>query len=48
MVIRKLKTYKPTIFKADGSVYKKDSADKAVAFINCLKHTKGEWHGQPF
>ena len=46
--IRKLKTYKPTIFKADGSVYNKDSADTAVAFINCLKHTKGEWYGQPF
>lgn len=23
-------------------------ADRAVAFINALKHTKGEWHGQPF
>ncbi len=46
--IRKLKTYKPTIFKADGSVYNQDSADTAVAFINCLKHTKGEWYGQPF
>lgn len=48
VAIRKLKTYKPTIFKADGSVYNKDSADTAVAFINCLKHTKGEWYGQPF
>jgi phage terminase large subunit-like protein len=46
--IRKLKTYKPTIFKADGSVYNKDSADTAVSFINCLKHTKGEWYGQSF
>lgn len=46
--IRKLKTYKPTIFKSDGSVYNKDAADRAVAFINCLKHTKGEWYGQPF
>ena len=46
--IRKLKTYKPTIFKADGSVYNQDSADTAVAFINCLKHTKGEWYGQSF
>ncbi len=46
--IRKLKTYKPTIFKADGSVYNQDSANTAVAFINCLKHTKGEWYGQSF
>ena len=23
-------------------------ADNAVAFINCLKHTKGEWYGQSF
>ena len=46
--IRKLKKYKPTIFKADGSVYDKDAADIAVSFINCLKHTKGEWYGQPF
>ena len=23
-------------------------ADRAVAFINSLKHTKGEWHGQSF
>jgi phage terminase large subunit-like protein len=46
--IRKLKTYKPTIFKSDGSVYNKDAADTAVSFINCLKHTKGEWYGQSF
>jgi phage terminase large subunit-like protein len=46
--IRKLKTYKPTIFKADGSVYNKDASDTAVSFINCLKHTKGEWFGQSF
>lgn len=23
-------------------------ADRAVAFINALKHTKGEWHGKNF
>lgn len=33
---------------ADGSVYNKDAADRAVSFINCLSHTKGEWYGQPF
>jgi phage terminase large subunit-like protein len=48
VAIRKLDKYKPTIFKADGSVYDKDAADNAVSFINCLKHTKGEWYGQPF
>ncbi len=28
--------------------YDRDRADHAVAFINLLKHTKGEWAGQPF
>lgn len=23
-------------------------ADRAVAFISALKHTKGEWHGKNF
>ena len=48
MVIRKLGNYKPTIFKADQSYYDKDAADMAVNFINCLKHTKGEWFGKNF
>ncbi|MHB1453931.1 MAG: terminase large subunit [Saccharofermentanales bacterium] len=46
--IRKLKKYKPTIFKADGSVYSDDSAQLAISFIGCLSHTKGEWYGQSF
>ncbi len=46
--MRSLKRYKPTAFIAEGSAYRKDSADAAVSFIGCLKHTKGEWHGQPF
>ena len=46
--MRKLKRYKPTLFKADGSVYSKQAADTAVAFIQCLNHTKGEWYGQAF
>ena len=46
--MRKLKKYKPTIFKADGSVYNKDAANDAATFINCLKHTKGEWYGNSF
>jgi phage terminase large subunit-like protein len=46
--MRKLKRYKPTAFKAEGSVYNKAIADTAISFIGCLKHTKGEWYGQPF
>ncbi len=46
--MRKLKNYKPTIYKSDASVYNKAAADKAVSFIECLKHTKGEWYGVPF
>ncbi len=46
--MRSLKRYKPTAFMMEGSVYSKASADAAVSFIGCLKHTKGEWHGQPF
>lgn len=33
---------------AAESSYNKELADMAVAFIHCLKHTKGEWFGQPF
>ncbi|HRS66735.1 MAG TPA: terminase large subunit, partial [Spirochaetia bacterium] len=47
-MLRKLKRYKPTIYKADGSVYNKEAADNAVTFINCLNHTKGEWYGSSF
>jgi phage terminase large subunit-like protein len=46
--LRRLKKYKPTRFMANGSKYDKHTADNAVAFINCLKHTKGEWYGLPF
>ncbi|MCL2194361.1 MAG: terminase large subunit [Oscillospiraceae bacterium] len=46
--MRKLKTYRPTRFKAPGARYDPVLADMAVAFINCLRHTKGEWYGQPF
>lgn len=40
--------YKPTKFKAADSVYSKEKADRAVNFIQCLKHTKGIWNGKPF
>ncbi len=46
--IRKLKKYTPTKFANTDSTYNKRMADSAVCFINCLKHTKGEWYGQPF
>ena len=33
---------------AKDSVYDKDAADYAVAFIESLSHTKGTWAGKPF
>ena len=47
-MIRKLKKYVPTPFKAKDSVYDKQAADNAGAFIERLSHTKGTWAGQPF
>ena len=46
--MRKLGKYKPTRFKAKNSTYDKAAADRAVAFIECLRHTKGTWAGEPF
>lgn len=46
--IRKLKKYEPTKFMDTKSKYSRLHADSAVCFVNCLKHTKGEWYGQPF
>lgn len=40
--------YAPTGFMAEGSHYDQAKADKAVAFIQALKHTKGRWAGKPF
>lgn len=40
--------YEPTRFMAQGSHYDRKAADYAVAFIESLKHTKGEWYDQPF
>ena len=42
-MLRKLKKYTPTPFKSKDSVYDKRAADHAVAFIECLSHTKGTW-----
>ena len=47
-LLRKLKNYKPTKFKAKDSYYDKEYADFAVAFIESLCHTKGTWAGKRF
>jgi phage terminase large subunit-like protein len=33
---------------AKDSVYCKEAADYAVAFIQALRHTSGIWDGRPF
>ena len=43
-----MENYKPTRFMAKGSHYDKARADFAVAFIENLRHTKGEWARQKF
>ena len=48
MIIRKLKKYVQTKFKENDSIYDKNAADHAVAFIECLSHTKGIWAGNKF
>ncbi len=40
--------YKPTPFMLPTSHYDKVRADRAVMFIQALKHTKGIWAGKPF
>ncbi|HCI59553.1 MAG TPA: terminase [Ruminococcus sp.] len=47
-ILRKLKNYKPTKFKAKDSYYDKEYADFAVDFIESLCHTKGTWAGKRF
>ena len=44
----KLTDYKPTQFMADSSHYDENKADRAVAFIENLRHTKGKWAGKRF
>ncbi len=29
-------------------MFDEEKAKRTVDFINCLKHTKGKWRGQPF
>ena len=40
--------YKPAAFMLPDSHYDKEKADRAVAFIEHLCHTKGKWAGKPF
>lgn len=46
--IPKLEKYQPTRFMLPTSHYDKKKADKAVRFIEMLKHTKGKWAGKRF
>lgn len=40
--------YKPSAFMLPASRYDEEKADRAVAFIEHLCHTKGKWAGKPF
>ncbi|WP_165620587.1 terminase large subunit [Streptococcus equi] len=40
--------YQPSSFMLPTSHYDEKKADRAVAFIQNLKHTKGKWAGKPF
>ena len=40
--------YKSSAFMLPDSHYDKEKADRAVAFIENLCHTKGKWAGKPF
>ena len=46
--IPKLENYVPTKFMAETSYYDEKKADRAVTFIQSLKHTKGKWAGKNF
>ena len=43
-----LTEYKPSKFMLETSHYDKEKADRAVKFIEMLKHTKGKWAGSQF
>lgn len=40
--------FAPSEFALPTSTYDEAKADYAIAFIESLKHTKGEWHNKPF
>lgn len=44
----KLKDYKPSRFMLPTCHYDKAKADRAVRFIENLRHTKGKWAGKRF
>ena len=44
----KLADYAPSRFMLPSSHYDKDKADRAVMFIENLRHTKGKWAGKRF
>ena len=44
----KLKDYRPTKFMLPTSHYDSQKADRAVKFIEMLRHTKGKWAGKRF
>ena len=44
----KLTNYTPTKFMLPTSHYDKEKADRAVRFIENLRHTKGKWAGKRF
>ena len=44
----KLEDYEPTRFMLPTSHYDEKKADKAIRFIEMLRHTKGKWAGSRF
>lgn len=44
----KLKDYKPSRFMLSSCHYDAAKADRAVTFIENLRHTKGKWAGKRF
>ena len=44
----KLKNYQPTKFMLPTSHYDESKADRAIMFIENLRHTKGKWAGKRF
>ena len=46
--IPKLTDYQPSRFMLETSRYDEEKADRAVRFIENLKHTKGKWAGRRF
>ena len=43
-----MNNYTPTRFMLPTSHYDAARADRAVNFIQCLRHTKGEFYNRPF